>query len=389
MAKQYPEVKRASQRHRHHVRKAIWERFVKSGQTEQFIPAIVLEQKQVNAIWEHSKLVEKVGTRKEYMFRTIKLGPLFCSDKRGAILCKAKCLKDDIKVAFITDRETVKDDDFVLLAVFDKTHGLCEMHAPYCKRLVDHLRYLKPNIVKPNAASHYGSKGYNYGWGSRAAYTSIVKDGNQSSVGEYVNKKTVRDNPLIDDLNMLVEEKMCNDINAAERHLDSLFKYGSITRDGSTVVVACVQNALKEIPALKEHIRLLHGTGYTSMYMNIDYECEEFHNEEDMSYTLLSVPPQEAFKFRDKTGVYFQFHFVDEIVNVSMDVGSVVYFNGYFIEHRQCIKKKEPGESFVNLSAYGNKRLFTNLRSTCKRLLQNCKGENNDGKDNDTKCRKL
>jgi hypothetical protein len=389
MAKQYVEAKRASQRHRHRVRKAIWERFVKSDQTEQFNPAVVLERKQVNAMWEYSKLVDRIPTRKGYMFRTIKQGSLFCSEKRGAVLCRVKCLKDDIKVVFITDHESVEDDDFVLLAVFDKTHRLCEIHAPYCKRFVDHLGYLKPNIVKPNAVSHYGSKGYNYGWGSRAAYTSIVEGGNRSSVGEYVNKQTVRNNPLIDDLNMLIEEKMCNDINAAERHLDSLFKYGSITRDGSTVVVASVQNALKEIPALKEHIRLLHGTGYTSMFMNIDYECEEFHNEEDMSYTLLSVPPQEAFKYRDKTGVYFQFRFVDEIVDVSMDVGSVVYFNGYFIEHRQCIKTKEPGKSFINVSAYGNKRLFTNLRSTCKRLLQNCDEENDNGKGSDNKCRKL
>lgn len=379
MEKQPLARKQALQRHRYHTRKAIWEGFLEGDQTERFNPAIVLEQKQVDAIWAYAKIVERIPKGKKYMFRTIKQGSLFCPTQRGAVLCRAKCLKDDIKVVFVSQHQIVKDEDLVLLAVFDKTHRLCEMHAPYSKRFVDHLGHCKPNIVKPYGASHYRSKGYNYGWGCRAAYTSIV-DGNLSSVGEYVNKHTVRDNPLIDDFNMLIEEKICNDINAAERHLDSLFKYGSVTRDGSTVVVAVVQNATKEIPALKADIRLLHGTGYTSTFMNIDYECEQFHTEPDMSYTLLSVPPQEDFKFRDKTGVYFQLNFMEDTVDVSMDVGSVVYFNGYFLDHRQCIKTKQHGKSFVNISAYGNKRLFTNLRSTCKRWLQNGGVQGNDTK---------
>jgi len=100
---------------------------------------------------------------------------------------------------------------------------------------------------------------------------------------------------------------------------------------------------------------------YTSLYCNFSASTMEFHTEMDWTMTTLFAPLQDWTQKR-KDHLLFQFCFNEEgqkLVNVAMVPGTLIYFHGYLLTHRQMNDKGRCSNRAccLNYSAYANKAL--------------------------------
>ena len=113
-----------------------------------------------------------------------------------------------------------------------------------------------------------------------------------------------------------------------------------------------------------------HGMWQTCICENA--QTEQLHTENDCTYTVISVPVQDEkesiqpeytflFKLKEKSGS----------VGIKMDPGVTFLFSGKYLTHRQFrnVNVSSNNATFFNVASYGNKRLFSHLKSTIKRVV--------------------
>ena len=99
----------------------------------------------------------------------------------------------------------------------------------------------------------------------------------------------------------------------------------------------------------------------------------EFHQDSDSSYSLICVPfvntsrSQSYLKMRGKYCFEFKWkECVDHSLKIDLDPGVSIYFLGAICDHKQYVA--ETGD-FINLASYQNKRLYSAIKSSIIRIL--------------------
>jgi len=101
----------------------------------------------------------------------------------------------------------------------------------------------------------------------------------------------------------------------------------------------------------------------------VNAETKELHTEQDVTYTLISVPNQVKSK---ESLVRYDFLFSlteTQSIAIHLTPGVSFMFSGFFLKHRQNKSKDilSTDNTFFNLASYGNKQLFHHIRKTINR----------------------
>ena len=107
--------------------------------------------------------------------------------------------------------------------------------------------------------------------------------------------------------------------------------------------------------------------------ISVNARTNEFHTENDSTYTVITIPKQEA---NEKAEADYAFFFkVQDKHNVSIKLseGLTFVFSGKLLTHRQSCNKESSieNELFINFASYGTQRLFTHIKNTFMRQKLN------------------
>ena len=104
--------------------------------------------------------------------------------------------------------------------------------------------------------------------------------------------------------------------------------------------------------------------GILPAFVNVDASTKILHTERDTTYTIISVPKQE----KKTHGINFQFSLTKSAsLFLNMPALTTFAYSAFFLTHRQ---NHDSGHNNINISSYGNQRLFFNARKSIKRI--NC-----------------
>jgi hypothetical protein len=198
-----------------------------------------------------------------------------------------------------------------------------------------------------------------FGFGITAKYE--MTDG--ISVGNFAHRANItlgELQPLKDILQL--------DLHYCSMELESLI--GGIIHAGQAIIRTLVK-LCEEMDGLE--IELLTESGMVTGYACRDAQTLIPHCEHDCSFTMVASPY--TSKTLNTNGNYvFEFYCsVLSILQIALDPGTVVYYTGNGIMHRQ-ISLIDLGEdkehfNFWNLSSYANQQLYSKLLATIKRKL--------------------
>ena len=146
-----------------------------------------------------------------------------------------------------------------------------------------------------------------------------------------------------------------------------------IISSGQVILLILVKISEKICKSHKNSVLKELSQGILSGFVCTNSQTQLGHWEEDCSYTMIAVP----------LGIdgmnslcYFVFEFFIDWgklpIQIALIPGTVLYYNGYSIMHRQIsisdMGLQEINDFFCNLSTYGNKRFYTNCITSFKRL---------------------
>jgi len=109
---------------------------------------------------------------------------------------------------------------------------------------------------------------------------------------------------------------------------------------------------------------LIGNLGILPAFINVDASTKILHTERDTTYTIISVPKQE----KKTLGINFQLSLTKSAsLFLNMQALTTFAYSAFFLTHRQ---NHDSGHNNINISSYGNQRLFFNARKSIKRI--NC-----------------
>jgi hypothetical protein len=227
------------------------------------------------------------------------------------------------------------------------------------------LKKCKPNILV--TSNHHGSTGYYTSFGNKASYDKAI----DSSIGQYVSKKNscVQKQHLIDQDCILFEQRASNEV---ERSVKDLSKIVPLVRNILSPIIKSaykLQNKLGDIK-LKENQSSSNGCWQKSICINA--QTMDYHVEKDCTYTLITIPMQLNMAKEDFSRKY-QFYFKlsnSQHIHIPLKSGISFFFSGTYLTHRQNKDEYEhtTANDYINIASYGNKRLFSHIRQSFKKL---------------------
>ena len=227
------------------------------------------------------------------------------------------------------------------------------------------LRSCKPNILV--SSKHHGSTGYYSSFGNKASYDKVV----DSSVGQYAIKKNVNENKqevILQNANIF-EARASKEI---DRSVNDLSKVVPLIRYILSPVIQSAYNLQRKIGNIQLKESLSSNNGCWQKSICINAETKDYHVEKDCTYTLISIPKQLNLSQVDLSSKY-QFYFKlteTEHIHIPLKAGISFFFSGTYLTHRQnkdtC--QHTTDNDFINIASYGNKRLFSHIRQSFKKL---------------------
>lgn len=229
--------------------------------------------------------------------------------------------------------------------------------------IIEMCQRCKNNVIMSNMVNHHGSVGSIYSFGNQG----VFKKEKNSTVGPYAIMKRYDDDRQIEIENIAsqIETAASGEMFAAVHNLSCvipnlgqlLFPVLDIGHD--------LQKSWGDVNLKKV------SKGPDSMWnmsVCVNASTADFHTEKDVSYTLIAVPKQDH-SMAKKMGNTYQFLFkLNENNCISFDLHPNISFcfSGTFLTHRQKgnDSKESDDNKFVNLSSYGNYRLFTHIRKS-------------------------
>lgn len=229
----------------------------------------------------------------------------------------------------------------------------------------------RPNLVASGGKKHFGSRGYCFGHGTRAQY-SIDIDGR--SFGNYVNRKQAFSPGAVGQVDATTYQAVMDKgemfLQEALASLQLKIGTGNIERDVGLVTKTLI-NYVDDVNCIPAK------TSFCSMYLNANASTDLAHNENDINWTIIGVPPQH---YSEHTSGKLQWEYCPTSIpiRIPMHCGQIMYYSGLFLRHRQdcqgCDKAlaqdKGKGTEMWNWSAYSNRRLDINMRKTYQRLQE-------------------
>ncbi|CAB9524035.1 hypothetical protein SEMRO_1486_G276690.1 [Seminavis robusta] len=220
---------------------------------------------------------------------------------------------------------------------------------------------------------HHGSNGRYYGYGYREipkGQSNVSEHENFSSVGPYSVRKN--DQASIDQ-NMDHEKVLASALKDATEtigHLFSRTKGRCVVKSGCIINDTLIWAAHKCNSKLENDLSFVGSSSFPTVLFCVSAETEHFHAECDVSYTLIYVPGQGWFK-EGESGRLEMLFALDEdgglVDAVQLDIGTSLYFSGFFLLHRQNLKVRD--EVFFNVAAYGSKPLYYKAKNTIWRNI--------------------
>lgn len=224
------------------------------------------------------------------------------------------------------------------------------------------VKKCKPDILK--TYNHFGSKGECYAFGNKPNY-AIVEN---SSVGTYAIKKSkviAKQKSISNDADLI--EDMCASVIS-----DGVKILSNVLPD-IRLLLSPIVNSFSTITSMPGIIKRVNtvNDGFWNTMLYVDGRTEELHTEKDSTYTLITVPRQ---KFTMKRNIehrpMFIFNFGPQNqVIFPLNQKICLIYNGRFVTHRQAYTQEceDSEDRFINISSYGNEKLFNHLRKTYSR----------------------
>jgi len=265
-------------------------------------------------------------------------------------------LQHDSKIFFLGSyySDQPAANDWVLLALVMQMEDPCVGNEEGCidvGPLYSQCHASKPNIVDGNSSKHHGSRGGIFGFGARREFGGI-KETNGSSLGQYVCVKDQEDVANELETNLIEQMTMAH-------HMVHYYAHQDLHKMNAVQLMATERQAVENDYADDFHMK--DDSCYTSLYYNFSASTMDFHTEMDWTMTTLFVPLQD-WTGKESNHLLFQFRMDEgglEIINVAMMPGTLIYFHGYLLTHRQM---HDNGRCFnkaccLNYSGYANKAL--------------------------------
>ena len=232
----------------------------------------------------------------------------------------------------------------------------------WTKKHYDAVHECKDSVISKHN-KHHQSSGEYFSFGNKGAYKTV--DG--SSVGQYATKKnsSIQQKSNV----IIIEELIARELKQGIDILSSLQPAMSFKECISPVlnVAKKLQESIGDIK-LKESSYSDYGIWKSVMCVNA--ETEEMHSEDDCSYTVITVPRQDAMKNKREYRFMFQLN-NQECFAVRMNQPITFMFSGKFLLHKQSCSLHHPKGSddlFINFGTYANKKLFNHIRCSFARI---------------------
>lgn len=392
------------------------------------IPVLTIEQLAIIAIIALEVTLFKIITKiyppiskggknrptKQPLWKAITVGNRFSCNECGAVITYVSNVDNKDKkwgganIILLGD-ERVNSSHMALIAHWNKTDIRSLKYPPifFDEVMVQYFIMIKKNLIKHQGESHFGSWGYNVGFGfkadcnppettrkhlatmSRYATTKIGRKKAEEIFGKTdvdgLDSDGIKE--LVKHLDEIHQEYVTTTIMEAITcvNASTISARGIALAQLSTVVNRAMVQACHQVNNdLKSDVDLLGGTNFPSVYLNVNASTDLAHTEADSSPTIIYTPAQrhwgpDSVSPRD-------FHLVlndgtiDDALSrefativINMKVGLGLIFHSYFVMHQQLENEfADSSLPFFNVSAYGAKALFENCRTTIARNLKQC-----------------
>ena len=183
------------------------------------------------------------------------------------------------------------------------------------------LKKNKTNIM--NNQNHFGSSGQYYAFGNKGSYKKII---NESSVDLYSNKGS-------DDNCQKIETKGYVEIRRSIKLLSSMIP--NINKFVSSIIDAGYDNQ-KIVGSNDLKLLPIKDSGCWNMYICCNAQTKEFHSENDVGYTLISVPNQNIPSFKKTPTFLFKLN-EKKVIGLELTNEISFLYSGLFLEHRQAM----------------------------------------------------
>ena len=225
------------------------------------------------------------------------------------------------------------------------------------------IKKCKPNILNSN--NHHKSSGYYASFGNKGSFekTNDV----DSSVGQYVTKKntSLAKQIIINNDATLYEKLTADEISRCVNDFKTFIP-------NIKSIIAPVLDVSYDLQSLGKDLNIKEGyaskDGCWQTSLCADAITGEYHNEQDCTYTLITIPQQEGIDLNKTSDVYnFLFHLTGrKYMNIPLYPGISLLFSGAFLTHRQHRIENKPlkNQPFFNIASYGNKRLFNHIKKS-------------------------
>lgn len=247
-------------------------------------------------------------------------------------------------------------------AKFDEDNNVDDDESPvYTAAFLKSVGLDKNSITPVNGKRHHGSCGFHFGYGSVASYGSLKNRPEGNSVCAFAGNN--RHAPTL-----------ARSVAIGARCVDRKFNRNnipgsSVTTKGTVMTHSVKRGAANANPLLQSHVGNIKGTRFPAVFLCVDAFTLRKHTERDCSYTLITVPKQDGLGVGHTSGYFFNFYLNNEagdVIRVPMQLGTSIFFNGYFLTHKQS-RAIDHVPTFVNISAYGNQKFFQSAQCTIMR----------------------
>jgi len=268
-------------------------------------------------------------------------------------------LPEDI-VTYSLSNNVGIDDYFVVMLASNKSRTV-QKKARWSDEYVQKLTPLFNRTVIGNGKKHHRSVGKYLGMGTTAKYALNGMVSYGKIVGTGNNNCASRD---------ICEELVKKDLKTFSNELNSVI-------DGIVIGGQCLTQALSDVSnaiGMKSDRIQCFNDGMVCAYICNDAQTCDRHIEKDCSYTMIGAPiAKDNINVMGKFVFEFEWNKEGGIIKVKLRRGTVLYYSGYLIMHRQ-ISLVDNGHQycdfkFWSLATYGNKRLYENAIMTFKRFI--------------------
>ena len=265
-----------------------------------------------------------------------------------------------------TNEHATNLSGFVLLCLAvlkkSKMNSLLGQQIEWGRLIREMASMSKPNIMASPSMSHNESDGWYYSFGNRGAFQKI----NNSSVSQYSVKKSTNHDK---------QEEIKETATAIEKIISVELKCALNT---ISTILPNIQMLISPVLDVGYDLQHKHGDigmkltsngrGCWSSHISVNATTGLFHNEDDCTYTTISVPSQK------KINRHYQFLFQfseGNTIGIDMTQNVSFVFSGKLLTHRQSSYQtglnSNESDVFLNVSSYGPKRLFSHIRKSFER----------------------